>query len=302
MWKLIKSIVRKFTIKDLDNMKKKFVVVLFIFSVYFSSALDFGKRYFDADEPGSVVFYDNHTVFDRSTRGKDSINSEIEDVKSFYIDFKGIKKLTINEKDEKSKNYLILDCKIDSVEFLTLLKPTKTKYRNWVIPYTYFDSKKYNFSVIPVLWRVSVKEASSFVQEESKNGMQKYLPEAFGLFSLPWAVSEIEKKKIITFACETQRNDFEPVQDLIIVNGFVCAEKESLFKDNCRAKKIKITYSEVSFDYELEDSANYQVIHLPQKIMPCKNDLINLEILDVYKGDKYQDVVISGIYFPEIHK
>ena len=283
-------------------MKKIILTVLIFLSASFLTAFEFGKKYQNADEPQSIVFYKNHTVFDWTTRGKDSLNTEIEDVQTSYTDFYGIKNLIITTKDGSLEKYLLLYCNIDSTEFVTLLNPTDNKYRNWANSYTYFDSKKNQYISTPVLWRVTVKNLSSFVQEKNKDIVLQYAPKYFGLFSIPWAVYAKEEIKNITFVCETERNDFAPVQDLVIVNGFVCAEKDSLYKENARAKNISISYSDTSFVYELKDTANFQVIHLPKEIQPDKKELIKLEILDFYKGDKYQDIAISGIYFPKFHK
>ena len=286
-------------------MIRKILISYFIFHVLLLpvSALEFGKTYRNPDDPMSIVFYDNHTFFDWTTRRKDSLISNTEDVQSRLSDFYGIKRLEITDNTGKSKMYFVLDCTIDSTDFVILLQPTATHYRNWVIPYTYHDFEKINYIRAPILWRVSIQNASAHVQETYKNEALDYLPKYWGLFSIPWAVSSAEKIKSITFVCQSAnaKYDFEPVKELVIVNGFISVEKTSLYTENARAKNIKISYNDVSFTYQLRDWANFQVIPLPQKIQPGEKTPITLEILDIYKGDKYQDVVISGIYFPEIH-
>ena len=60
---------------------------------------------------------------------------------------------------------------------------------------------------------------------------------------------------------------------------------------------IRISYDNSSFDVELQDIGNFQVIHLPQSIDPVSNTNIKIEILSYYPGTKYSDIVISGIYY-----
>ena len=286
-------------------MIRKLLTVYFVFHISLLPvlSLEFGKIYRNPDDPMSVVFYENRTLFDWTMRKKDSLISNTEDVRSRFSDFYGIKKLETVDNTGKSKIYFVLGCTIDATDFVMLLQTTTTRYRNWVIPYTYHDFTKINYIRVPILWRVSVQNALAHVRETYKNETVDYLPKYLGLFSIPWAVSAAEKAKSVTFVCRSAsaKYDFEPVKELVVVNGFVCVEKASLYTENARAKNIKISYNDVSFTYELRDCANFQVIPLPEKIQPEERTAITLEIIDTYKGDKYQDVVISGIYFPEIH-
>ncbi len=59
---------------------------------------------------------------------------------------------------------------------------------------------------------------------------------------------------------------------------------------NSRVKKIRIWYDDenVFQDFEIEDTPNYQILEL---LNPVKN--ISIEILDVYKGDLWEDTCIS---------
>lgn len=277
------------------------VLIICLFSVYYLYALDFGKTYNNAEEPMTIEFYKEHTRFDWTLRGKDSLKSDVEDVQSKLSDLYGMKKLETKDVKDNKKNYLLLDCTIDRVDFVTLLRTTTIQYRNWAIEYCYYDTKKRNYIYTPILCPVSVQKVSNFIKETHGNEVLNYCPESFGLFSIPWAVSAAEKNKSITFICNYSQSNIEPIKELIIVNGFVSVEKESLYSANARAKKIKISYDNTSFIYELKDAANYQSILLPEELQPKEKTPITLEILDTYKGEKYQDVVISAILTPEFY-
>lgn len=50
-------------------MSKKILVVWLFFSLSFIYAIDFGKVYYNAEEPMSIVFFENHTIFNWALRG-----------------------------------------------------------------------------------------------------------------------------------------------------------------------------------------------------------------------------------------
>ena len=82
---------------------------------------------------------------------------------------------------------------------------------------------------------------------------------------------------------------------VIIANGYV--KSKSAWKNNSRVKKLKVYVDEKPLViYKLEDSRSEQIFDLPS-IEGCGHCDIKFEILDVYKGDKYDDVVISELYF-----
>ena len=124
--------------------------------------------------------------------------------------------------------------------------------------------------------------------------------EFFGLTDNPWAVNESSENKKINIGTAMWRNsriNYSPIDEIIVVNGFVYPGKEKLYRENARAKTIRLSYGDVTFDYELKDTGNYQLIKLPKTMqLDEKNDL-TIEIIDWYKGTKYNDVVISGIYY-----
>lgn len=84
---------------------------------------------------------------------------------------------------------------------------------------------------------------------------------------------------------------------LVIVNGFFYPKDLSVYFKNNRVKEIVLTgYDEednfvFSQEYTLVDSPNLQVI-----VFPKRAARVNISIKSVYKGNKYRDTAISGIF------
>lgn len=82
--------------------------------------------------------------------------------------------------------------------------------------------------------------------------------------------------------------------------GYVSYDKPYLYNQNSRPKTIKLSVeNRFSFEVELRDTPHYQEISFPSVI--SKDDILVLEILDVYNGTKYEDTCINSIYF-EVYK
>lgn len=83
-----------------------------------------------------------------------------------------------------------------------------------------------------------------------------------------------------------------------IVNGY--AKNEKLFKANSRVKKLKLTIDETrEYILELEDTMNPQLFDIEYEQEPDFDKLnavkAEFEILEVYKGEKYEDTVITTL-------
>ena len=84
-----------------------------------------------------------------------------------------------------------------------------------------------------------------------------------------------------------------PFRGISIVNGY--AKSDTAWKTNARVKTMKLYHNEKPImTLELLDT------RLPQEvsfgaISVSARDVVSLEILDVYKGTKYQDTAISEI-------
>jgi hypothetical protein len=78
--------------------------------------------------------------------------------------------------------------------------------------------------------------------------------------------------------------------------GYVSYNKPYLYEENSRPKKLNISVSgKFSFDIELIDTPNYQTINLPQAVE--ENDILIIEILDVFPGTKHEDTCINSILY-----
>ena len=97
------------------------------------------------------------------------------------------------------------------------------------------------------------------------------------------------------------KNDSPRITEIIISNGYM--KSEETWKNNNRVKKLKLYVNGVPFGIlNLKDSRTdqyFSVVTLGHN----KNgtDLIlKFEILEVYKGNKYNDTAITEIYFDGI--
>lgn len=83
----------------------------------------------------------------------------------------------------------------------------------------------------------------------------------------------------------------EPSNNLNILNGYVDIYMRNLYKENSRAKKIRLSNNNFSMEYSFKDEAYFANIELPQDTTSLK-----LEILEVYEGEKFNDLAISAIF------
>jgi len=108
---------------------------------------------------------------------------------------------------------------------------------------------------------------------------------------------------------EYLRYDFSPesprINKIIVVNGYV--KSQSAWENNSRVKKLRMYLNDMpyailnlkderlasAFEIEPIGNANREELKLSQ----AKPWSIKFEILDIYKGKKYDDVAITEIYF-----
>ena len=97
------------------------------------------------------------------------------------------------------------------------------------------------------------------------------------------------------------KNDSPRITEIIISNGYM--KSEETWKNNNRVKKLKLYVNSVPFGIlNLKDSRTDQYLEVGT-LGHNKNgtDLIlKFEILEVYKGSKYNDTAITEIYFDGI--
>jgi|BioPla2DNA2_1021312.scaffolds.fasta_scaffold34830_2 hypothetical protein len=204
-----------------------------------------------------------------------------------------------------TKNYYIFYTELSNIKFLTVVFDAQSKnsfFSAYGINFYYNDRKINN----PFLYGVTIDTASDFVQEKIGEEEISFLPIRWGFNYHPWAVSKYSSPKSITFTCslpsyiERFSNTVNDIEYLIISNGFVFPKQDNLYQKNARAKTIKISYDKYEKTYTLADTADYQKLKLPKKINLYNDTLVRLEILDVYDGTDYDDIVISSLCFPVI--
>lgn len=270
-------------------MKKYISLIFAYFIIYniFASPQYLGHTYIHTDEYSTICISENDITIDGQ-----SIGGALKNTKQFDL-FYG-----------EDRPYIILDCTVIGTYFLTVLKKTRKSnfaFSCWEMTYKErIRDTEYNASK---LLPFTVIKADSFITEKDKNGNEiRFLPEEFNFFSLgsnPWAVKK-DDTKIIYLSTERWRHpttEYYPVSDIVFVNGFVYPDKDYLYEQNSRAKRVRISYDKTSFEAELQDTGNFQVVHLPAAIDPKAKNNIKLEILDYYPGTKYSDIVISGVYY-----
>lgn len=88
-----------------------------------------------------------------------------------------------------------------------------------------------------------------------------------------------------------------PITKVILINGYV--KSESAWKNNSRVKKLKMYLNGVPYAIlNLQDNSNFQTFSIGE-ITPKKDETVRLkfEIIDVYKGAKYNDTAIGELEF-----
>lgn len=114
------------------------------------------------------------------------------------------------------------------------------------------------------------------------NGYGKYYMQ----IGIPW-VPAYQKDGIGEWI---QKEIFHETNEFVIVNGFVKVDRQDLFYANSRIKTISIVTEKGTWDFELSDNPNPQIINLPVSV----KGNVRLIIKDIYKGNKYSDTCLSA--------
>ena len=88
------------------------------------------------------------------------------------------------------------------------------------------------------------------------------------------------------------------ITEIHVVNGYV--KSQAAWKNNSRVKRLKVYVNDKPFAIlNLEDSRSDQTFKI-DPLNDSKEWTMKFEILEVYKGDKYDDTVLSEVYFDGI--
>jgi hypothetical protein len=78
--------------------------------------------------------------------------------------------------------------------------------------------------------------------------------------------------------------------------GYVSYSNPNLYQENSRPKRIRLAVQKrFLFDVDLIDTPNFQTVTLPVSLKA--DDVLELEILEVYPGTKYDDTCINEIMY-----
>jgi len=83
---------------------------------------------------------------------------------------------------------------------------------------------------------------------------------------------------------------------IVFFNGYIDPNRPDLYYANSRIKEVIVTSKQYSWTFHIEDTPNPQILPLPDSF----NDVLRFTIKDVYKGTKYSDTCLAGIYFLRI--
>lgn len=114
----------------------------------------------------------------------------------------------------------------------------------------------------------------------------------FNTHAKPWATS----KNPVGMKVEMKFNSRQ--HQIVILNGYVNPLKRHLYKENRRIKRIRVSGTSeskgnFSFEEEIED-----VVHFHQIDIPARTSEVEIEILEFYEGEKYQDLCVQMFGIP----
>ena len=141
--------------------------------------------------------------------------------------------------------------------------------------------------------------ASSYLK--SNHATINYVPKNIHDFSLKTAwVEGVEGQGIGEYVTYHFSSTAARVTHVIIANG--CVVSERLYRANSRVKKLKMYVDGKPFAIlNLKDVRKEQIFKFDPIGRMHNNDwTMKFEILEVYPGDKYEDTVITEIYFDGI--
>lgn len=179
----------------------------------------------------------------------------------------------------------------DFYDYVSKNYPSETHYGN-----DYFFSirlKRIESIVVP---DVLVETIGGKTVKYDTYDMQRYyaIENEIGLAEFngnarPWATS------MDPIGLEVQMNMAEPVDKIVILNGYVNPFKQHLYKANRRIKTAVVTSDEADFSLvvNFEDSVHFEQINLPVEVKT-----VNIKITDYYEGDKYTDLCVQCFGLP----
>lgn len=269
------------------NMKKMTLAVI-LFAILFCKelyAISFSK-FFNIND--NFIYYMDHIYEKNSKCGELIIDEDKKEIDLSY--FSNAYTYDIKTREGMpymffgGKEYMVLGRK----EFMFLYEKDK--------PEVFFEGQIADvgsFFIDPDKNRNTVS-ATSFLTE----GKKEYRPENIFINAsdCPWV--EGVKGYGIGERIKVKAGQ-EPIWGFLISIGYVSYEKPYLYKKNSRPKIIRLYFvdADKSQVYELVDTPNPQILQFPfmETYKEKYKGSIEMEILDVYKGESWDDTCINFI-------
>lgn len=276
---------------DIEKYNKRIIIKNRTFFI------QFGCNNFSWKNKNLDLRYKDNIVYDYNSYGEFFSNSVIQPylkIEDVSADAARIGWYTPDENEtgfkyHKEGTYIL--------KYSDLNIPDIYKFINYIITTTYYDITDVfvyflsDFSLTDSQNSILKYKASSELKEKT------YVYEAENLGTIegnPWASANgfgIGDKISIYI----ELNNFE---ELLLYNGFQSSKNSYLFKQNSRVKKLRLTDvdSNLCKEIEIRDTKNPQTIDF-RDIIKTNNRTVRLilEVLDVYSGQKYDDLCIQAI-------
>ncbi|MBO7496931.1 MAG: hypothetical protein J6T98_10285 [Salinivirgaceae bacterium] len=139
---------------------------------------------------------------------------------------------------------------------------------------------------------IKIEASSRLASQGQNNYAEKNLHDLY--YNTAW-VEGVSGYGVGEWVKYTFRANNPRITNIHVVNGYV--KSDAAWKNNSRVKKLKVYVNDKPYlILNLEDSRSDQDF----EISPLTNSVewtMKFEILEVYKGDKYDDTALSEIYF-----
>ena len=144
-------------------------------------------------------------------------------------------------------------------------------------------------------WVDTVKTSSFLIEGDIEYTGNNLYPVYMKDSNLPW-VEGVKGPGIGEWVEMKLKSIGYPVSSFLISNGYVDFGKPYLYDFNSRVKRLRITSKELNIDFkvELEDTPNFQEIHLPKEITELETTF-RFTIMEVYPGTKWEDTCLNLI-------
>lgn len=161
-----------------------------------------------------------------------------------------------------------------------------------------FDSNFVLKGFDPVMRITDIKTSSYLTEGDIKYDGRNFIDRANNLLR-PWVegISGDGVEEWIEITVDNSNSIYNSyISSLLLANGYVDFDKPYLYLANNRIKQLRIQCIDEGLDFiiELEDTSQLQEVKLPRNVYG-KKPVFRLSILEVYKGEKWDDTCLNFI-------